>query len=260
MIQTKEYFQEMLSDLQVQLKKANESFEKCPEGSLVQYNRGGRMTFFQVTKDSGGRKRRGITRNNQLIKNLIEKAYLQEEIRILKRDIQALEGFLMKYEEPFFFNIHKNVPVRFKVLNQKLLANKHDLWETAAYRQSDYKPEGRRHITSAGLKVRSKSEVVIAEKLHEHGLPFRYEQVLSIGGREFAPDFTVRSSTGKIFYWEHCGMTSDENYINYNRWKLSQYEKVGIVPWDNLIVTYDSEDGILNIPLIESEIIYRLKG
>ena len=53
-------------------------------------------------------------------------------------------------------------------------------------------------------------------------------------------------------------MTHDENYINYNRWKQGQYEQAGIVPWDNLIVTYDSEDGILNIPLIESEIIYRL--
>lgn len=258
MIETKEYFEEMLSELKMRLEKANERLKQCPEGSLVQYNRGGRKTFFQVTNVNEARQRKGITRNIQLVKALTEKVYLQEEIGILEKDVQALVGFLSKYEEPVFSNIHKNVPERFKILGENILIEKRDAWENEPYRISDYKPEMRRHLTSSGQKVRSKSEIIIAEKLHEYGIPFRYEQILTIGGREFAPDFTIRSSSGKIFYWEHFGMTHDENYINYNRWKQGQYEQAGIVPWDNLIVTYDSEDGILNIPLIESEIIYRL--
>ena len=47
-------------------------------------------------------------------------------------------------------------------------------------------PSSKRHTTSRGLKVRSKSELLIAEKLSEHGILFRYEQILEIGGAEYA--------------------------------------------------------------------------
>lgn len=36
------------------------------------------------------------------------------------------------------------------------------------------------------------------------------------------------------------------------------YEKAGIVPWDNLIVTYDGADGNLNLAIVESEIKNKL--
>ena len=32
---------------------------------------------------------------------------------------------------------------------------------------------------------------------------------------------------------------------------MNMYEKAGIVPWQNLIITYD-EDGVINAPLINS--------
>ena len=33
--------------------------------------------------------------------------------------------------------------------------------------------------------------------------------------------------------------------------EVNMYEKAGIVPWQNLIITYD-EDGVINAPLINS--------
>ena len=60
------------------------------------------------------------------------------------------------------------------------------------------------------------------------------------------------------FYWEHCGLTSNSQYMSHHKWKLDIYEEMGIVPWKNLIVTYDDENGNLNIPLIESEIINKV--
>ena len=60
-------------------------------------------------------------------------------------------------------------------------------WGDGFYRQSDYMPEKKIHTTSKGLKVRSKSEVLIAEKLYEHNIEFRYEQILQIEQMEFAP-------------------------------------------------------------------------
>lgn len=95
---------------------------------------------------------------------------------------------------------------------------------------SNYKPEEKRHTTSRGLKVRSKSEVLITEML---------------------PD-------GRVFYWEHCGLMSLKEYREHQKWKMEVYEKAGIVPWKNLIVTYDDEDGNINVGIIESEIQNKL--
>ena len=46
--------------------------------------------------------------------------------------------------------------------------------------------------------------------------------------------------------------------MKHHKWKLSMYERAGIVPWKNLIVTYDDDFGNLNIARIESEITTRL--
>ena len=92
MIQTKEYFEQMLADLSAQLKIANERLVQCPAGSLVKYNREGKDTYFQVVHEGCTRQRTGITRNKQLIKELTEKVYLKTEIEILEKDISAFDS------------------------------------------------------------------------------------------------------------------------------------------------------------------------
>ena len=43
-----------------------------------------------------------------------------------------------------------------------------------------------------------------------------------------------------------------------HKWKLEVYEKAGIVPWDNLIVTYGDRDGNVDVREIEAVIVNRL--
>lgn len=131
-------------------------------------------------------------------------------------------------------------------------------WMANPYEISLYRTEERRHTTSRGLKVRSKTEVLIAEKLYEFKLPFHYEEVLHIGEKTVVPDFTVRVRGGKRFYWEHCGLMNNEDYKWRHKKKLELYEAAGIVPWKNLIVTYDNDEGSINLAVIESEIRNKL--
>ncbi len=107
--------------------------------------------------------------------------------------------------------------------------------------------------------MRSKSELAISEAFYKYEVPFRYEQLLEIGAYKAAPDFMPRNKrTGEQFYWEHCGMPENEEYMKHHKWKMNLYESVGIVPWKNLIVSYDGADGTLNIAEIESVIRNRL--
>jgi hypothetical protein len=46
-------------------------------------------------------------------------------------------------------------------------------------------------------------------------------------------------------------MMDDPKYRKRNTERISDYEKVGIVPWDNLIITYD-RDGSIDLSLAEA--------
>jgi len=70
---------------------------------------------------------------------------------------------------------------------------------------------GRVHQTESGEMVRSKSEVIVADQLTHHAIPFEYEKYLKAGGYGFAPDFTILVD-GKTYYWEHLGRLDLEQY------------------------------------------------
>jgi len=107
------------------------------------------------------------------------------------------------------------------------------------------------HKTVRGELVRSKSEVIIANALHYHGLDYVYEPELVLEGKVKRPDFkVVDDDTGEEWYWEHCGMMDDPKYRK--RWedKKAFYKKNGIEEGKNLIVTYD-ENGALDSQRVE---------
>ena len=131
-------------------------------------------------------------------------------------------------------------------------------WLLTPYERSDFMAEELKHTTSRGLKVRSKGELLVTEALYKYDVPFRYEEVLLIDGLRLVPDFTIRRRDGSLCYWEHCGLMGDADYRERQRQKFRLYERADIVPWKNLIVTYDGEDGGINIAVIESEIRNKL--
>ena len=249
----------LLHNLKKEKEKCNEELANMPEGHLISTIRNGKVTYFKVV-DSGQRyKRISITNNKEMQRLLARKKHLELQLGRLDYEIKQLTDVHHKFEKRVADNILEMLPAAYRKLPDEYFFQENDDWGSQSFCQSTYKPEKKIHVTSRFLKVRSKSELLIAEKLYDHNVQFRYEEVISFNGRDFAPDFIIRRPDGKIIYWEHCGMTSEEGYVSYNRWKLSQYEKMGIVPWDNLIVTYDTEDGILNMPHIESEIVNKLK-
>lgn len=257
MNQIDKIMEKMLAEYEEKLLSANNEMQKLPDGRLSCVMRKGKLTFFQVRNIGGKRIRKSINKDTKRIEELARKKYLEEEIDMLKSNIKAARLFLDNYEDVSVDNILGKLP---KAIRGKCFAgNNEETWANQPYPQSTYMPQGKTHTTTKGLKVRSKSELLIAEKLYEHDVQFRYEQLLNINGIDFAPDFTIRTEEGRLIYWEHCGLTSNKKYMEKHRWKLSIYEEAGIVPWDNLIITYDDKQGILNLSIIESEILNKIK-
>jgi exodeoxyribonuclease V alpha subunit len=93
---------------------------------------------------------------------------------------------------------------------------------------------GKIHEALSGDMLRSKSEVIIANLLHEREVPFRYELPLFAGdGTLRLPDFTV-TWHGKTYFWEHLGLLDQTHYAKEWDRKRAWYER-----WfpDQLLIT-----------------------
>ena len=194
------------------------------------------------------------------MKQLARKKYLQKSIELLTAEIERIEEFLQDSRPPDADRVLQMLPKAYRNLPEdmffleKAAASK---WAEANYRQSTYRAEEKIHMSVGGMNVRTKSELLIADRLEVHQLPTRYEEEIGYRQYTFSPDFSIMTRKG-IIYWEHCGMMGNPDYRRRNEWKLEIYNKMGIVPWKNLIVTYDFEDGGLDMRIIESEIVNKL--
>ena len=121
--------------------------------------------------------------------------------------------------------------------------------------QQRFLEDGLIHRTERGDLVRSKSELVIADKLHSRSIDYAYEQRLMLpSGRIRYPDFTITDDArGVTFYWEHLGLLDDPGYRA--RWiqKRAEYIEAGIRPVESggnsdriLVETWDKRGGSLD--------------
>lgn len=262
-MKNKQELELMLSNLKYQSKILSEKIEKCPQGVINMENRRGKIVPVLVQKENGRIHRKNLDDDPETVSRILEGNVLRQERKTVLANISVLEKAVAAYElfnpAEAVFSLKQKYP---KLDMERIFTDGYsedDLeWMNEDYCTADYMTEQKRHRTSRGLAVRSKSELLIAEKLYEYGIPMRYEQTIFIGNMTLIPDFTIRRRDGKLFYWEHEGLTSAESYVEWQRKKAELYASVKIVPWNNLIVTYDNEDGVIDLRIVESEIRNKL--
>lgn len=130
---------------------------------------------------------------------------------LLQRDVASLldarrrENAQTPQINSYLFTLH---------VAKEPLANRHGWYEA-----------GKIHEALSGDMLRSKSEVIIANMLHERSIPFRYEQPLFAGdGTIRLPDFTI-TWAGKTYYWEHLGRLDLTDYAEEWKQKRAWYER-----------------------------------
>jgi len=109
-----------------------------------------------------------------------------------------------------------------------------------------------KHRTGEGVKVRSKSEVIVAYVLEKLGLSPEYEvplQATNGNPNDFRlPDFTI-SHEGETWYWEHLGMLHVPKYAASWKAKQAWYQKNGYA--NRVITSRDGPDGEIHADEIE---------
>ncbi|MFK0333838.1 AAA family ATPase [Rhizobium sp. NPDC090275] len=112
------------------------------------------------------------------------------------------------------------------------------------------------HRTVKGHLVRSKSELVIANMLHQSGVEYEYERIVDGGiqpGR-LRPDFSFVTADGDLILWEHLGMMGREDYRKGWEWKKAWYEANGFVLGRSLFTSKDDERGGLDSSSLRSNV------
>ena len=104
-----------------------------------------------------------------------------------------------------------------------------------------------------GERMRSKSEVIIAERLYANGIPYRYECPLKAGKRIIHPDFSIlRLSDRKVIYHEHCGRMDNPVYVEDMVQRINDYNSEGILQGDRLFFSFETSDKPLDTRVIDN--------
>ena len=116
--------------------------------------------------------------------------------------------------------------------------------EKAGY--GPWHPEGLIHTVSNGIKVRTKSEMAIAEILLRNRIPFVYELPHRLhNGKIVHTDFTILSTIDykTEILIEHEGSMDDSVYRQKHAWRVENYYMTGYVPNVDLFFTFDGANG-----------------
>ena len=107
-------------------------------------------------------------------------------------------------------------------------------------------------LTEKGERVRSKSEKILADFFYRNNISYKYEKPLNLSGYGIVyPDFTFLSrKLRKEIYWEHEGMMDKPEYAIKAVKKLNSYQMNGILPGERLILTFETEQDVLNTRIV----------
>jgi len=244
---------------QTMLVLMQEELNFMPEGTVCKKTTKGKVYYYYSIKDRNGRQLQRILKphESELLNQLKRKHGMKKCISALKNNIPVLKEFIREYQ-PILALIEENEIW----LMQELMVDQVELieqWKKESFRSNSLHEKDLIHDTRFGVRVRSKSELVITGMLEANKIPYRYEAELILGEKKFYPDFTILCPrSGKLMYWEHFGMMHVNEYREKAEKKVEKYIENGLLPFDNFIATYDKADGSINAKTIQNVIDFIL--
>lgn len=250
-VERKEELERVIYDL-------TERIAGAPEGHLIisKSGNGGTVKYYQsVYAEQDGRRneRRSYIAKKDAAKAraLAEKGYYEAVLRSVKRERDIIEQFLKRFPAESGESVYAKLGSDRKALVEPYWESNEafvNRWLREEYPRKAFREGDPYYVTARGERVRSKSELIIADWLYHHGIPYRYECPLKLWDptrfREITvyPDFTILDPvTGKCFYLEHLGMMGDEAYYRSAMERIALYEANGYFEGETLILSYESD-------------------
>lgn len=234
----KNYLERDLENSVEQLKKLESKVKRFPSGKIIRKKIGKYYSYY--LRESGTDKLKYLPRSRkEYIETMLMKGTIEKEIIRLKSNIKVLEKATAKYRAA-------------------------EQGETRIQTRSDFMKSGLLHNTLAGIKVRSKDEAAIADRLYLHDISFTYEEPLNLISSKgktivYRPEFSFRTPTKERIVWEHFGMMADAGYRSNAYEKLTDYFYNDYIAGSNLIITMEYKGGNVDMTAVDMIIAGFLK-
>lgn len=254
-----------ISEVSSLLEEKENELQNTPAGTLRISKSGKTIQYYQITKTGDTHGNYIAAKNYKLAKALAQKDYDKKLIATLKKELKFLQSTLRSYRwlqksatpaAQIFAKLNK---LRRPLISPACLPLKDfvELWKDVEYPRKPFAEADFELFTSQNERVRSKSEIIIADTLHRLNIPYRYEfplEIITEKGirRTFHPDFIcLNLRTRQEFIWEHFGKMDDAEYASSAAQKLRLYEKNGIFPGKNLIISMETSTSPINSMQVE---------
>ena len=237
--------------------------QNSPDGKLL-FRRYGNKVYYFCRTDAGDTTGKYIkTNEHAFAAALAQKDYDEKVLKLAQEELHHIQPLLKQYEKGQIETVYDKLQMPRQKLIQPIVIPDEQFvrdWQSVSYEKKGFSDHAPEYFTAKGERVRSKSEIIIADTLRRNGIPYRYEFPLKLKGSGIIhPDFTVLNiRLRKVFLWEHFGMMDASEYSEKALERITNYEKNGYYPGSHLIITYETSSHPLRTKLIEELISHYL--
>ena len=252
--------QERLQQLKEALLELTKKQKNQQKGHLRVSQRGSaRPQYYHYTTPTDFTGKYIRKKNLAFAKTLAQKDYEENIIPLLQKEIAELEKYLTQTSNSrAILELYDSLcPARRSLITPVTLTDEQYAaqWQKISWTGRPFVPDAPYICTANGERVRSKSEVIIADTLFRYNIPYRYEFPITLKRinpddirRDFGssitlyPDFLcLNTRTHQEFYWEHFGLMDSPDYSKNAAGKLRLYTENGLLPGRNLIITMETQ-------------------
>ena len=240
------------------IKSIEKAMPSLPDGGLRIHTYKNTSTYYLILPNDKGY---GILLSDDdkpLVKSLAQKSYFRKVLRAAQEEKKLIDQFLKRFPDPAVEDVYMKLPeARRQLISPVTLPDEEykNKWLAKPYQKKGFSDDEPYYITQKGLRVRSKSEMLIAERLDAKGIPYKYECPLELKSRTVNPDFTIlRMSDRKVIYYEHLGKMDDPGYAQKNVNKMREYALSGYTIGDKLYLTMETSMTPLDMRVVDKMI------
>lgn len=245
---------EEIARLEKSIELNERKLNRMPGGTLQCHHDRGHWHWYVVEKkkDEKGAMHRHRTylskSENKTAEALARKGVLERQLKDDRQELKALKMYMNNCSNYNRVDNYLDKSDEIRNLTSKLFADKWSVeiqnWLDEPTTEEPYMPDKLVYRCRNGIMVRSKSEQLIGGALFYHKIPYKYECPIKFNDVTLRPDFTIMNPrTGEICIWEHFGLMSDAAYVSKCLKKIGEYINNGYIPFENLILTFESRNG-----------------
>lgn len=217
----------------------------APPGHLRLSCRSGRPQYYHKTEDSSPDGRYLSRKDTVGISKLAQKDYNEKLCVSIRAEIRAIDRYLKSYPDISAEDIYDHLPVPRQLYVVPVTETEEEFiarWSSEPFAGKEFNDSCPEFYTAKGERVRSKSEVIIADMLYRENIPYKYECPMYLEGMGIVyPDFTVLDVVErKEVYWEHMGRMDDPEYADSAVRKWACYIMNGHFEGVDMIYTYET--------------------